>query len=275
MQLFALDQQSPILASQARKHRNYECPECKGVVRLRGGPHRQAHYYHIRHSPHCRQHQKSQEHIQSQLRILNLLPKGECFLERPFPSLSRIADVVWEKEQIVFEIQCSAISKQEVEERTADYKRAGMRIVWILHDKQFNQKKLSAAENHLRSQTCYYTNVIKPDSGIFYDQFEIIQGAIRKYKGPPLPISLNKPLLCPFRQSPIKTLAQRASQWELFFSGDLLHRLSQAETQSLTSIQAIEERLDQKPKKTTNPLMMLYRLYQLMLEGLIRSCSKK
>lgn len=213
MQLFALDCQAPVLATHAEKHKNYACPECKQPVRLRSGPHRQAHYFHIQRSSNCRQRQKSAEHIQAQLKLLTLLPEGECSLERPFPAISRIADVVWETAHIVFEVQCSPISQQEVKERTADYKAMGMDVVWILHDKRFNQRNLSAAERHLRSQSCYYTNITRSGAGVFYDQFEIIQAAVRKYKGPPLPISVHLPFPVNQRSArpPVKCVKDRKS----------------------------------------------------------------
>lgn len=277
MQLFALDRQIPVLATHAEKHRNYECPECKQPVRLRSGPHRQAHYFHIQRSSNCRQHQKSAEHIQAQLKLLTLLPEGECALERPFPAISRIADAAWETAQIVFEIQCSPISQQEVKERTADYKTMGMNVVWILHDKRFNQKNLSAAEDHLRNQPCYYTNITPSGTGVFYDQFEIIQEAIRKYKGPSLPISVHLP--CPVNHrlacAPVQSIKQRSAQWNLSFEGDLLHRLGKANEKSWISLAAIERKFHTTTWANFKPVIALRRIYTLLLDGLIRFCSSR
>ena len=47
MQLHALDKEQLVLAQNAEKHKNYQCPECLNKVRVRGGPHRQIHFYHL------------------------------------------------------------------------------------------------------------------------------------------------------------------------------------------------------------------------------------
>ena len=60
MQLYALDQNQPILASKAEKSKDYICPECLSAVRIRGGPSRQIHFYHLSLPKQCRQHEKSE-----------------------------------------------------------------------------------------------------------------------------------------------------------------------------------------------------------------------
>jgi competence protein CoiA len=274
MQLFALDQQIPLLATQAFKQKDYTCPECQQTVRLRSGPHRQAHFFHVQSVPTCRQHQKSAEHLQAQLKILSLLPSGEGSLERPFPAISRIADVVWETAQIVFEIQCSPISSAEVEERTAAYRAIGMGVVWILHTKRFNKRRLSSAEHLLRQQPCYYTNITEKGMGLFYDQFEVVQGAIRFYKGPALPISLQfpKPISVFCKTSSVSLIARRASLWDLSFRGDLLDRFNQKQA-------AYQQGMEMLEKKFCRPssfslAIALKRLYALFVDWLIRSCAK-
>ncbi len=275
MQLFALDRQAPILAINAEKQKTYECPECRLPVRLRSGPHRQPHYFHIQRSSNCRQHQKSAEHIQAQLKLLALLPEGECSLERPFPAISRIADAVWETANIVFEIQCSPISKQEVKQRTADYKAIGMDVVWVLHDKRFNQRRLSAAEHYVRNQACYYTNITSSGVGTFYDQFEIIRGAVRKYKGPLLPISIHlpRPVNRQLMRAPLESVEQRIAQWSLSFKGDLLDRLDKANETSWIILAAIEKKINTIAWTDYKLITALRRIYTLLLDCLIRSCS--
>lgn len=276
MQLVALDANSPLIASKALKHKSYRCPECLGQVRLRSGPRRQPHYYHVAASKGCRQQGKSAEHLQAQLKLYSLLPEGECSLERPFPSIGRIGDVVWEPAQLIFEIQCSPISQEEVEARTKDYGSVGMRVIWILHDKKFNLNKLSAAEHHLRSQTCYYTNISSVGSGLFYDQFEILKNPYRLFKGPRLPIALNRPLpikrLC--AKSPLQLLAHRAALWQLSFEGDLINRLTHAPEKSISALMAIEKKFQLRTPQRLRKLPLAFkRLYALILNGLVRACS--
>src|SRR5687767_12314803 len=156
MQIHALDETTRIVtARQAIRHRTYYCFECQEAVKVRQGLHRQAHFYHLSPNRHCSQHRKSAIHLQLQQRFLHLLPPGECQLERPFKRIHRIADVVWEPQKIVFEIQCSPISLEEVQKRNADYASLGYQVVWILHTKTFNQQRLSAAELYLRTTPCY------------------------------------------------------------------------------------------------------------------------
>ena len=108
MQLYALDTKGELIsAQQAVRQINYECLECQHTVRLRGGPHRRPHFYHVSPSIFCRQHQKGAIHLQLQSYFLHQLPIGDCHLECPFPSIGRIADVAWLSQKIVFEIQCS------------------------------------------------------------------------------------------------------------------------------------------------------------------------
>lgn len=229
MQLYALDGHLPLSASGAEKGKSYTCPECGSLVRLRGGPSRQTHFYHLRVSKYCRQNQKSLEHLHLQLKLLDLLGEGEGQIECPFEGIGRIADVAWHTQKIVFEVQCSPISLKEVEERIFDYQRAGYTILWILHDKQFNKNQLSASEHLLRKNPCYYTNIDKMGEGVVYDQFEVLRDYRRVFKGPPLSvnpieISLIPKITPPDKLFP-KIILERLSTWKWFAKGDLLHRL--------------------------------------------------
>ncbi|MDX8430886.1 MAG: competence protein CoiA family protein [Candidatus Algichlamydia australiensis] len=111
-------------------------------------------------------------------------------MEKRFSEVNRIADLVWEKEKIIFEIQCSRIPLQEVKNRKKDYQNCGYSLVWILLDRHFNRSWLTHAEIFLRSGHCYFTN----GRGQFYDQVEIIKGRRRLFRGHPLPISLSNPI---------------------------------------------------------------------------------
>lgn len=217
MQIFALDEGKLIKAKEAQKRKSYLCPECGSFVFVRKGFHKQAHYYHVSPSKRCRQSQKGLQHLQVQWTLLHTLPLGEAKLEFSFPSIHRIADLFWEKEGIVFEVQCSPISEEEVKARSRDYRSLGLKIVWILHDQRFNKNKLSVAEHWLRSALpCYYTNITAEGSGICYDQFEIVEEFYRLFRGPPLPVifrySGERTKGCPFTRE----------KWELSFQGDLI-----------------------------------------------------
>lgn len=165
--------------------------ECGSVVRLREGPFRHAHFYHIQKTPGCRQNGKSEIHIQLQIYIQNLIPG--TLLEFRFPEVNRIADVAWPLEKIVFEIQCSPMSQEEMQARYSDYKKIGYQMVLILHDSRYNQWRLSSMELALGNLPYYYTNKNETGYGIIYDQWSHYEKGLRKKSLHPLPIDLSKP----------------------------------------------------------------------------------
>lgn len=182
MQLYAFDRERRLIgAPQAFKEIDYFCMECNRIIRLRGGLHRQKHFYHLQPSNACRQNGKGMPHLHLQKMIQDAFPPGIIQLERRFPSLGRIGDAVHEELKIVFEIQCSPISFKEIEERNRDYAQLGYRVLWIFHDQQFNQKRLSEAEFFLKS-AYYFSNMNKEGQGEIYDQFAHVRGTIRKQR---------------------------------------------------------------------------------------------
>ncbi len=177
MQLYAQDQNSIIIyAKNASKHHNYKCLECQSLVRLRGGIHKQNHFYHVDPERSCRQNGKSQEHLQVQLFLKSEL-KNDCILEKRFKEINRIADVVCPSKRIIFEVQCSPISLEEVKSRNRDYESIGYTVVWILHDQRFNKSTLLAAEQYLQNYQHYFTNIDHLRNGIIYDQFRVFDRA--------------------------------------------------------------------------------------------------
>ncbi len=225
MQLYALDEnQQPISAQRAIKQQNYSCPECSSTVRVRSGIHRQPHFYHLQNQEHCRQNGKGMTHLQVQTYLLQHLPVGESRMEHRFPSISRIADIVWEPQKIVFEIQCSPISAEEVTNRCKDYKSLGYDVVWILHDRRFNQWRVSAAEMVLRSFPFYFTNMTAEGKGHVYDQYDIVHKGTRKKVLPPLPVDLSKRMSYqPITKNLPSSLVERVKNRGWYFEGDLIH----------------------------------------------------
>ncbi|MCE5316355.1 MAG: hypothetical protein LLG04_03200 [Parachlamydia sp.] len=217
MQLFALDQDNhPVAARHASKKRDYICLECQAAVRCRSGPHRQAHFFHLKPSATCKLSGKGIEHLQVQCRLRQLLPEGECFLEHRFPELGRIADVAWLPRRLIFEIQCSPISSEEIAARNRDYASLGFQVIWILHDKRYNQRRVSEAEQGLKDQMHYYTNIDAEDKGQIYDQYETCTGSFRLKRSLPVAVDLSQP----------KENRERLFRpnWPLHFAGDLVDR---------------------------------------------------
>lgn len=226
MQLIALNSEKKLVfARQAVKQHDYFCIECQQVVRLRSGPHRHAHYYHLSPLPSCRQSEKSMAHIQTQLRLLSLFPEGDVQLERRFPEINRIADVVWASQKFVFEVQCSSITAAEVQERNKDYESLGFQVIWILHEKRYNQWRFTAAEQWLRNRPHYFTNINAEGEGMIYDQYDIDEKGVRKHIQSKLEVNLEHPrkiMKDEKRRNLPRVVANRLENWTLHFSGDLL-----------------------------------------------------
>lgn len=265
MQLFALDGGGTIFADGAVRGKNYLCPECSSPVRLRGGPHRQSHFYHLAAHSQCRQHKKTLEHIKAQLYLHALLPGSR--LENRFPEMGRIADVYWEKEKIVYEIQCSPISLEEARNRCEDYRRLGIKLVWVLHEKRFNKKKLSAAENYLRTTPCYFTDIGRSGKGTVYDQFEICKRAKRLFKGPPLKVALDRPMAVGEMPSDLPQAIGKVKERPVYFQGDLVDRYLASPSESMKNW---EEKFYTPPKKRG---FSLKKFYTIMLRFFLERLS--
>lgn len=244
MHWIALDGTQPVTASAAVRQKIYLCPECHLPVALRCGPLRQAHFYHVRRAATCAQHKKTEEHLGLQLALASSIPVKEVNIERPFLKIHRIADVAWETKKIVFEIQVSPITLQEAEKRCSDYRSEGWELIWILSDRRFNRRKLSAAESYLRDQTCYFSHWPRKE---IYDQFEIVRGFRRLYRGPKIQIN---PVMTEMHDAgdvPVfslpSSLKKRWMSWRMRTKGDLL---SKACSEELKMFRAIEERLAPK-----------------------------
>ncbi|MCI0382775.1 MAG: hypothetical protein L0207_07015 [Chlamydiae bacterium] len=225
MQLYALDGDRSVFASDAEKRVNYLCQECFEPLRVKKGHFRHPHFFHLHnHLNKCSLRKKSLIHIQTQLQILSLFPQNTILLEKKFFKIGRIADAVMEKEKRVFEIQCSPISTNEVQNRIQDYESLGYEIFWILHDRTFNRKNLSPAELFLRERGCYFTNINEKGEGIIYDQMERIHFWKRSYTSFPYKVNLrvNHPIF------PIKDtsswIEKRLKLNKSYHEGDLVDR---------------------------------------------------
>jgi competence protein CoiA len=275
MNLYALDDTTPISAAKAGKGKNYLCPECRSSVRVRSGPSRQTHFYHLARPKQCRQHQKSLEHLQLQHHLLEAI--GDANLENPFPEIGRIADVAWHQRKIIFEIQCSPIDVKEAQERNRDYKSLGYEVIWILHDKKFNRNSVSAAEAFLRSSGCYFSNMNKIGEGIIYDQFEIIKRGRRLIKGPPLQVAIAKiapiPEALPPDISLPEALLHRLRSWKWRAENDLLFRVIKEEklSEAVRQMLAFEKKFFQKPQVNRLPFkILLASSYRALLDFLLK-----
>lgn len=224
MQLYGLDTDNlPVYALNAQKRIDYQCPECSGLIRLREGEIRKPHFYHINPPATCRQNGKSLTHLNVQRQIESQLPKGECVLEKIFPEIHRIADLYWEKERLVFEVQCSPMSKEEMLERTKNYRSIGCEIVWILHERNYNRYRMSALERSIASIPHYFSDMSPGGDGIIYDQWSLAKNGFRTQSLPKMEVKFAKPMRDPLAESAPSAFFQlRMKEWPLYFDGDLL-----------------------------------------------------
>ncbi len=224
MQLIALSKKGNLVpAHLAEKRGSYRCLECGSSLRLRGGRQIRHHYYHPPKSNRCRQSGKSMTHLQIQVRLQKILPKGESAIEVSFPEIHRIADLVWETKKIIYEVQCSPIQAEEVAARNRDYASQGYQVIWIFHDRYFNSWRLREAEDELENFPYYYSDIGADGKGIFYDQYALICRGQRKRRLKPLSVSPNRILpLKPAKHYSQRTEKRRAL-WPFCLQGDLAY----------------------------------------------------
>lgn len=284
MPLYASDEKKSVYAADAAPHGLYRCLECGGRVKVRKGKHRTAHFYHVQAAPACRLYSKSEDHLLIQLQIQNLLLPEKIEMEAPFLTIHRIADLLWEKEKIIFEIQCSLIQPKEAEARMRDYRKMGYEIVWLLDDRFFNRRNKKPSENFLRDQCCYFFRFSRNTSSFFYDQFELQLNNRRIKTSKPFQINLAKPCLTPKIEPPsflLSQLAYKFSHCPRFFKGDLIDKALQSSlyptmTLPFTYWKSLEAEWAHQNKKIKRVKFFLkntaLRFYAKCLEKILRVC---
>lgn len=231
MALYASDGDDYIFAADAKSGGSYRCLECRSPVKARRGRNRIPHFYHLQRAPRCHLHSKSEDHLILQLQIQKIIPDQTAQIERPFFQIHRIADLLWEKEKIAFEIQCSPLDLSEAENRVIDYGKIGYSVVWLLDDRIFNKRFVRASEEFLRTQACYFFTFQRAGLSYFYDQMEIVIANKRLKKSSSIKVDLSKPSEIPFLEWPSELPSQilgRTSQTGLYFQGDLVYQAIQA-----------------------------------------------
>jgi competence protein CoiA len=227
MALYALDSEKIVSALDSSPGKQYWCLECRKPVKMRRGQSRIPHFYHLKLSPSCRLYSKSEDHLLIQLQLQSLLPPNETQIERLFPEIHRISDLVWEPKRLAFEIQCSPIYPKEVERRIDEYRTLGYQVIWLLDDRAYNKRILRPAETLLRTLSTYYVAFRRHTTSLFYDQFEIFSERARIAKSKRFPIDLSSPYLFPKIEPPPHwplQILNRAHLASHYFPGDLLQK---------------------------------------------------
>lgn len=176
MQIYAADDNNNrVFVENAIRSQAYFCLECRSAVYVRGGHqrHTSAHFYHRSLPENCRQHGKSARHLEIQQHISKAL-RTHSEQEHAFPEISRIADVFVPELRLVIEVQCSFITRQELERRTSDYRSLGLEVIWIFDDNYYGKKRVHAAEMGCVSIPHYFA--VRQQ---FYDFVDRIQRGFR------------------------------------------------------------------------------------------------
>lgn len=181
---------------------------------------------------------KSTEHFLIQQQICQLLPSQQIHLEWSFPAIKRRADVFWAKENIVFEIQCSPLTFEDIQQRSADYKRLALQVVWLFDKRLFGAPRPSELMRNLGKYPHYFF-----DERGFFDRLVLFGCRKAFFLEHDLKISLEKPQPMYSKKTRSLTLASR-TQRSLYFAGDFfdlyqnnperLHQLLHKEKQLLS-----------------------------------------
>lgn len=247
MPLYALDDDDLIHAADAESGTTYWCTDCFGPVKRRLGKAAVPHFYHTQSAPRCRLYSKTEDHMLAQVQLQKSFPPQVLQLERPFVKIDRVADVCWESEKIVFEIQCSPMTEKEAEMRIRDYASLGYHVVWLLDDRRYNKQTLRPAEAFLRSHSTYFLSIQPGLKSEVYDQFEIFSEEKRVKRGKRFLLDLQKIRRMPnvlFKEDlfPRQIVHLRCAK---YFAGDRMSRALQ-NSSSMPYWRALERQYAEK-----------------------------
>jgi len=276
MALYAVDDDDLISAGSAEPGKIYWCLDCFGPVKRRRGKSWLPHFYHLKPAPQCRLYSKTEDHLLAQIQLQKLFPEGVLQIERPFLKIHRVADACWEREKIVFEIQCSPLTEKEAEMRIGDYRSAGYEVVWLLDDRRYNKRIARPAEEYLRRRATYYLSIRRRLTSVYYDQFELFREGQRVKKGRPMPIDLRNIRRMPKVHFQEELFPKQIIQLSCvkYFYGDRMHRALQNHRLLMQNWRALEIHLAKASRRPTKLQLWLRRHiaipYSSLLGKLIR-----
>lgn len=229
---FSEERQERVDAEVAEPGRDYLCPECHGVLRVRQGDIRVPHFFHRNEGTSCRHQRNDGLHRAVQMWLLSQLGESSCTLECFFPSIVRVADVAYHPAKVVFEVQRSPIDAQEALARTESYWSIGWHVIWILHVARYGKVASTPFERSLAGIPHYFTD-IGFRGGRLWDEWSCVRGRRRYwYVFPPVRRYLDTVHILPLNQlgteAPLGTLSakewiqHRETTWSCHLEGDLL-----------------------------------------------------
>lgn len=246
-------------ALHAKPSNKYHCRECGSPVAVRGGTRKQRHFYHLHATSKCHSAGKGALHLAIQQHLLSSLPKDEASLEEHFPSINRISDLAWEPQKLLFEVQCSPITPEEITARNRDYRSLGYEVIWILHMNRYGKGTLSPAEHALQNHPHYYTSLDTAGKGAIYQRIPLLQNQQLSRWITVGPVDLTRPI----------------STNPLSFHGDLHWELNHNNNTTLKKLLDSWKRRENL-RKTLSPLFLFYekclaRPYRILLQLVLES----
>jgi competence protein CoiA len=273
--LYAFEEDELIHASFAKPETVYRCPDCFGPLKKRTGKIKLPHFYHIKTARACRLYSKTEYHLLAQIQLQKKFPEGTLELEKPFAEINRVADVCFEKEKLVFEIQCSPLTEKEAEMRIQDYRSIGYETVWLLDDRRYNKWSVRPAEEFLRQHNAYYISIREGLASKTYDQFEILSEGQRVKRSKQMEIDLKKIYRKTIRAWSEELYPKQIIQLNttLYFQGDRLYRAMHDHSLAMLRWRTLEKHSLKTNRKATK-LSTWFRnkigkFYVILLEKLI------
>ena len=184
------------------------CQECEGVLRVREGDVRVAHFAHLP-GTHCEAAGESQEHKNGKLYVRDhltaIFPEyaGAVFdFEYRVPEVDRIIDLLVtlpDRRRVAHEVQLASITTKTLQERTDDYAKAGIATVWWLGGNAHTETNVQWCLQHFevayileyKDKMPIATNVVrKPSPQIIHplreeQEFEKQRERVRSANRPP------------------------------------------------------------------------------------------
>ncbi len=123
------------------RERLLRCPNCRGVVHVRGGTDKrtQLHFAHQKGECAWSTEAESVRHARGKITLANWLraqfPRATIMLEERLPEPNRIADIFVahaDGRRWAVEFQCAPLDVEEWQHRHAAYRQAGILDIWII-----------------------------------------------------------------------------------------------------------------------------------------------
>ena len=137
-----------VRADQAQRYAQYVCSACQSSVQLKCGENRIAHFAHQNsHACQGSGEVESVTHLMGKYTLWQYFKRRQInvVLEPWLATIQQRPDLLisYQGRRIAIEYQCASISVEQVQRRTAGYRRLGMQVIWLLGP-TYQQRRLQA-----------------------------------------------------------------------------------------------------------------------------------